>query len=258
MRVLFIGDIVGRPGREIVLALTPTLRNENVLDFVIANAENAAGGVGVTPEIADQLLKGGVDALTLGNHVWAKKEIYPYLDAEPRVLRPANYGPGVPGRGSAVFETHFGPLGILVLAGRVFMEASENPFRVADEEVAHLRERCNTVIVDMHAEATSEKQAMARHLAGRVAAVIGTHTHVQTADETVLPGGTAYITDVGMTGPEDSIIGVKPERVLQKFVTGLPARFEAAEGPAALHAVVLDLDEATGQARAIERIRRKA
>lgn len=257
MRVLFIGDIVGRPGREAAASLVATLRNECAADFVIANAENAAGGTGLTPALARELLgRAGIDALTLGNHAWAKKEIYPYLQNEGRVLRPLNYPPGAPGQGMAVFETTCGMLALLVLQGRVFMEPVDDPFRAADAELEALGDAARAIIVDFHAEATSEKQAMAWHLAGRVAAVIGTHTHVQTADERIMDGGTAYITDVGMTGPVNSIIGMRRDTVMKRFATGLPSRFEVAEGPACLCAVLVELEEATGKALNITRIQR--
>ncbi len=259
MRILFIGDIVGRTGREAVVALAPQLRNELSADFVIANAENAAGGVGITPALATDLLtRAGVDVLTLGNHAWAKKEIYPYLQSESRILRPLNYPPGAPGSGCGVYETTCGVLAVIVLQGRVFMEPVDDPFRAVDQELVNLQGHANAVVVDMHAEATSEKQAVAWHLDGRVSAVIGTHTHVQTADDGILEGGTAYITDVGMTGPTQSIIGMAPKAILERFRTNLPARFEAADGPAALRAVLVDINEASGRARRIERIVRSA
>ena len=259
MRVLFIGDVVGRAGREAVSTLAPQIRNELAADFVIANAENAAGGVGITPALGAELLThGDVDVLTLGNHAWAKREAYPYLQTESRVLRPVNYPPEAPGHGCGVYETTCGVLAVLVLQGRVFMEGADNPFRAADAELARLKDATNVVLVDVHGEATSEKKALGWHLAGRVAAVVGTHTHVQTADEAILEGGTAYITDAGMTGPTVSVIGMKREAVLERFLTGLPARFEAADGPAELQGVVIDIDEATGHATHIERIRRAA
>ncbi|NLI00538.1 MAG: TIGR00282 family metallophosphoesterase [Chthonomonadales bacterium] len=257
MRVLFVGDIVGRAGRDAALRLVAPLRNELAADFVIANAENAAGGMGLTPALGQELLsRAPLDVLTLGNHAWAKREIYPYLQSEPRVLRPANYPPGAPGMGAGVYETEAGLVGVLVLQGRVFMETVDDPFRCADAEIERLRGSANAVIVDMHAEATSEKQAMAWHLAGRVAAVVGTHTHVQTADERIMPGGTAYISDVGMTGPTDSIIGMRRDYVMHRFITGLPSKFEVAEGPAQLSAALIDIEEASGRAREIVRIQR--
>lgn len=257
MRVLFIGDIVGRPGRQAAVSLIPGLRNELDVDFVIANGENAAGGVGITPTIADDLLnKAEIDTLTLGNHTWAKREIYPYLRSETRILRPANYPPGVPGVGAAAFETTAGMLGVLVLQGRVFMEPVDDPFRTADLELARIADGGRAVIIDFHAEATSEKAALGAYLDGRVSAVIGTHTHVQTADERILPGGTAFITDVGMTGPTGGIIGMQAEPILSRFLTGLPNRFEVAEGQSILSGALVEIDEATGRARSIMRIQR--
>ncbi len=257
MRVLFVGDIVGRSGREAAARLIEPLRNEFGADFVIANAENAAGGMGLTPAVADELFRRtGVDVMTLGNHAWTKREIYPYLQGQARVLRPANYPPGAPGLGAGVFETTAGVIGVLVLQGRVYMDTVDDPFRCADAELESLTRVTHTVVVDMHAEATSEKQAMGLYLSGRVSAVVGTHTHVQTADETIFPQGTAYITDVGMTGPTGSIIGMKTETVMRRFLTGLPSKFEVAEGPAHLSAVALDIEEATGRAQNIQRIQR--
>jgi len=259
VRLLFVGDIVGRAGRNAAISLVPQLRNELNLDFVIANAENAAGGVGLTPALAEELrTQGSIDLLTVGNHAWAKRELYPYLQNEPRILRPANFPPGAPGHGSGVFETNFGMLGVIVLQGRVFMEPTDDPFRCADAELQALSGHANVVLVEVHAEATSEKMALARYLTGRVAAVVGTHTHVQTADAAVLDRHTAYITDLGMTGPIDSIIGVKKEAVLQRFLTGLPGRLDAADGPAMLQGAVIEVDEATGRAVDIVAIRRLA
>lgn len=257
MRILFVGDIVGRSGRSAAMALVPGLRNELHVDFVIANAENAAGGVGLTPALAEELLtKAGIDVLTLGNHAWAKKELYPYLQTERRVLRPANYPPASPGHGAGVFETQSGMLGVVVVQGRIFMEPVDDPFRTVDAELNELTGQANVVLVEVHAEATSEKKALACYLAGRVTAVVGTHTHVQTADAQILDGHTAFLTDVGMTGVVDSIIGVKKEAVIQRFLTGLPVRFDAAEGPGVLHGVLIEADEATGRATEIVTIQR--
>lgn len=257
MNILFIGDIVGRPGREIIVRLLPGLREEFALDAVVANAENAAGGLGATPEIIRELMAVGVTAVTLGNHTWRKKELAPSIENFTTVVRPANFPPGNPGRGSAVVNLPDGrALGVVNLLGRVYMEAFEDPFRVGLEEVERLRMSTPVVLVDMHAEATSEKVAMGWHLDGRASAVLGTHTHVQTADERVLPAGTAYITDVGMTGPRDSVIGTNKEIVLQKFITGMPVPFEVARGPAMLCAVLVEVDDQTGRAVRIERIAR--
>lgn len=255
MKLLFIGDVFGKVGRDLVRLGVPRLVRRYEIDFVIANGENSAGGFGITREVGDELFAAGIDLMTTGNHVWDKKEALDYLPLEPRVIRPANYPAGVPGQGTAIGRTAQGEeVAILNLMGRVFMQPLDDPFALGLREAQRLRARTPIVIVDMHAEATSEKIAMGWHLAGHVTAVIGTHTHVQTADEQILPGGTAYITDVGMTGPHDGIIGVEREPVLSRFLTGLPARWEAARGNPKLHAVVIDVDEATGQARGILRL----
>jgi len=255
LNLLFIGDIVGRPGRSVVRACLQELVQRHQIDFTIANAENAAGGLGLTPETAEELLEAGVDVLTTGNHVWRHRKLTEFIEAEPRVLRPANYPPGTPGRGAEVFMTaHSGPVGVLSLVGRVFMEALDCPFRVADREIEALRGRSNVIVVDMHAEATSEKMAMGWYLDGRVSAVIGTHTHVQTADERMLAKGTAYITDVGMTGPRDSILGMSSEPVIERFLSAMPTRFEVAKGPLTLNAVIASINPETGGARSIRRV----
>jgi len=255
VNILFIGDVIGRPGREAVAALLPELRRQHHLVFTIANAENAAGGMGITPQVAAQLFHAGVDVLTSGNHVWRRREALPFLDQEPRLLRPANYPPQAPGRGAGLFPVaHNHPVAVLNLLGRTFMDPMDCPFRAADREIELFRGKTNLIVVDMHAEATSEKLAMGWFLDGRVSAVIGTHTHVQTADERVLSHGTAYITDVGMTGPRDSILGVKPDPVISRFVTGLPGRFEVAAGPVVFSGVVMDIDPETGRAHAIRRV----
>jgi hypothetical protein len=255
MRLLFIGDIVGRPGRDLTRRGVGPLVARHGIDLVIANAENAAAGTGITREIGDQLLDAGVDVMTSGNHIWAKREAIDYIGAEPRLLRPANYPAGVPGRGSYVARTRDGrSVGVINVMGRVFMPSLDDPFAVVLREIEALQTRCRVIFVDFHAEATSEKMAMAWHLDGKVTAVIGTHTHVQTADERVLPGGTAYLTDVGMTGPHDSIIGVEIEPALARFLNGMPTRFEPATGNPRLNAVIVDADDATGRAVSIERV----
>jgi len=255
VNLLFIGDVVGRPGREGVAKLLPGLRRQHHIAFTIANAENSAGGMGVTADTADQLLSAGVDVLTTGNHVWRRREALPFLDQEPRLLRPANYPPGAPGRGAGLFVTADNhPVAVLNLLGRTFMGLADCPFRAADREIELLRGKTSVIVVDMHAEATSEKLAMGWCLDGRVSAVIGTHTHVQTADERLLPQGTAYITDVGMTGPRDSILGVRHEAVISRFFTGLPGRFEVADGPVVLSGVVVEIDFDTGRANSIRRV----
>ncbi|MGE5358733.1 MAG: TIGR00282 family metallophosphoesterase [Bacteroidales bacterium] len=256
MKILFIGDIFGRPGRDLVRHGLDALVEETGADAVVANVENAAGGFGITREVGDAIAGYGVDVMTSGNHVWDKKEALDYIGAEPRILRPANYPAGVPGRGSYVARLSNGhTLGVINLMGRVFMHAIDDPFAVAVAEVEAIKRQARVIMVDFHAEATSEKIAMGWHLDGRVAAVVGTHTHVQTADERVLPGGTAYITDVGMTGPYDSIIGSEKQAVLTRFRTGLPTRFEPATGDPKLHAVVIDADDETGRARSIKRLK---
>ncbi len=256
MKILMVGDVVGKPGREAVHSLLPKLRTAYRPDFVIVNAENSAGGLGVTPDIAIALLeRARVDAITLGNHAWAKRDIYGYLCEEPRILRPTNYPPGAPGRGYGVFQTPVGRVGVAVFQGRTFMEATDDPFRAADGVLEEVRRSTKMVFVEIHGEATSEKQAFGWYLDGRASAVVGSHTHVQTADERILPGGTAYLTDVGMTGPIDSVIGMKREIVIPRFLSQLPVRFEVADGPAVLFGVLVDVDQETGKARSIERIR---
>jgi metallophosphoesterase (TIGR00282 family) len=255
LTILFIGDIFGRPGRDLVRDGLATLVERHAVDLVIANVENAAGGFGITREIGDELIERGVDVMTSGNHVWDKKEAVDYVAAETRLLRPANYPAAVPGRGAIVTRTRDGRgVAVMNLMGRVFMPQVDSPFAVADRELEALAGRAALVVVDFHAEATSEKLAMGWFLDGRVAAVLGTHTHVQTADEQVLPGGTAYITDVGMTGPHDGIIGVDREAALSRFLTGMPARFEPASGNPRLNAVILRADERTGRAESLTRL----
>ena len=257
MRILFIGDVVGRPGREAVRALLPGLKKDLAPDIVIANGENCAGGLGVTKDTATELLDAGVEVLTLGNHVFAKKDVYKFLDDEPRVVRPANYPAGCPGRGWAIYKDSCGRrVGVVNLCGRVYMnEHFDDPFRMADRILKELSEQTRVILVDFHAEVTSEKGAMAWYLDGRVTAVIGTHTHVPTADERVLPQGTACISDVGMTGPENSVLGVKKELIIQKFLSQMPNKFEVADGPVALSAVLVEADPSTGRASGISRIR---
>jgi metallophosphoesterase (TIGR00282 family) len=255
MRILFIGDIVGRPGRELVTRGVPALVDHYRIDLVVANVENAAAGFGITRETGDQILGAGVDVMTSGNHVWDKKEALDYIGAEPRLLRPANYPAGAPGNGSYVARTPDGRTAAVVnVMGRVFMLPIDDPFAVARREIEAVRKRARIVLVDFHAEATSEKVAMGWHLDGQVTAVVGTHTHVQTADDRILPKGTAYLTDVGMTGPHDSIIGIEVDAAISRFITGLPARFEVASGNPRLNAVVIEGDEQTGAAVGIERL----
>lgn len=258
MNILFVGDIVGKPGREAALTLVPILRAEYALDLVIANAENVAGGWGITADLTRLLLaRGMIDVITMGNHTWARPDSIEVFEEEARVLRPANYPPGAPGRGCGLFKTPRGALvGVANINGRTFMEPLDDPFRAADEIIARMRPQTPVLFIDFHAETTSEKMAFGWHCDGRVSVVVGTHTHVQTADERVLPGGTAFITDAGMCGPEHSVIGMDIEAVLAKFRTQMPHRFKVAEGRANLCGVVIDVDEETGRARHIERIQR--
>lgn len=255
MKILFVGDIVGQPGRRAVRALVPKLRLRHALDFVIANGENAAGGNGITPAVAEEIFESGVDVITSGDHLWDQKEVLQLLDKEPRFLRPANYPPDVPGHGWGIFEkANLPPVAVLNLQGRTFMPAHENPFSLAQQLILDLRSKSRIVVVDFHAEATSEKIAMGRMLDGLASAVLGTHTHVPTSDEQIFPGGTAFISDVGFTGPQESILGREIEPVIRRFLTGMPQRFEVAKGRTALHAVLLEVDEASGKALTISRI----
>ena len=254
MRILFIGDIVGRPGRQAVARHLPDLRERHKIDVVVANAENAAAGLGVTPVLIGELRSLGVHVFTLGNHVWRKNEMVAGISGMPDVVRPANYPEGVPGRGSLLYTLSDGrTLGIVNLLGRVFMEPIRCPFMVADNEIAALSRQTKVILVDIHAEATSEKVALGWHLDGRCSAVLGTHTHVQTADEWVLPRGTAYITDAGMCGPYHSVIGVDSKTIIEKFLTAMPRKFEVAGGPVLFSAVMVDVDEITGRSTAIRR-----
>lgn len=255
MKILFIGDIVGKPGRKAVKELIPQIVSRYQIDFVIANCENAAGGFGVTRDIIEELYQSHIDVFTSGNHVWDKKEIAVFVEDYEILLRPANYPEGSPGRGSVVVTGASGAhLGVLNLAGRIFMQPLDCPFRTAEREIEKLRKKVKVIIVDIHAEATSEKKALGWFLDGKVSAVLGTHTHVQTADETIMPGGTAYITDVGMAGPFDSVIGLKKDDVLQRFLTQIPNRFNVAKDDVRLQGVVIDVDEKSGRSVGIERL----
>jgi metallophosphoesterase (TIGR00282 family) len=255
MNILFIGDIIGRPGRELIRKGLPGIVARHGVDLVIANAENAAAGFGVTKDIGDTLLEHGVNVMTSGNHIWAKKEVVEYITSEPRLLRPANYPAGVPGRGSYIARTGDGrDVGVINVMGRVFMTPIDDPFAVVLREIEAMRHRTRVIVVDFHAEATSEKNAMGWHLDGKVTMVIGTHTHVQTADERILPNGTAYMTDAGMTGPHDSIIGMERDPSLARFLTGMPTKYEPATGNPRLNGAVVTADDKTGRATAITRI----
>ncbi|MFZ3217186.1 MAG: TIGR00282 family metallophosphoesterase [Candidatus Acidiferrales bacterium] len=255
MKVLFIGDIVGSPGRKIVHERLADILTQRSIDLCIANGENSASGFGITPRLAEELFASGVEVITGGNHIWDRKEILDFFPHEPRLIRPANFPNGSPGKGHYVGEARNGAaFAVVNLQGRTFMAPLEDPFRTAERELAALPADVKVIIVDMHAEATSEKQAMGWYLDGKVSAVLGTHTHVATADNRVLPGGTAYITDVGMTGPHDSVIGMEKKPIVQRFLDAMPAKFAVAEGDVQMNTVQIDVDETTGRARAIERV----
>lgn len=256
MRILILGDVMGRPARRAVRALVPSLIKQEELDLVIANAENAAGGMGVDIKSTKELLSAGVNVLTSGNHIWKKKEIYAYLDEHGHLIRPANFPAGAPGKGWYAWQHNGFSALVINLQGRVFMPNHvEDPFRCVDEIIKRQGEHSPVVIVDMHAEATSEKNAMGWYLDGRASVVFGTHTHIQTADDRILPGGTAYITDVGMCGPFDSVIGMEKESVIRGFMTQLPRQFEVADDNVVLQGIVVDVEEASGRARTIRRLK---
>jgi metallophosphoesterase (TIGR00282 family) len=256
--MLFIGDIVGSPGRRAVKELLPGLKQQHNLDVIIANGENAAGGNGITPDIAEEIFSCGVDAITTGDHLWDQKEVVELLQAEKRLLRPLNHPPGTVGRGSVVLKIRdLPPVAVMNAQGRTFMPLLENPFLLALDEAKWLRQHTSIIFVDFHAEATSEKIAFARMLDGQVSAVVGTHTHVQTADEQIFPGGTAYLTDAGFTGPHESVLGREIEPVIKRFRTGMPQRFEVARNNVLLHGAVIEIDNATGKALAIQRVSEK-
>ena len=258
MRILFIGDIVGEPGRQAIKELVPKIVKRERIDFVIANGENTAGGSGITPMIVDELLGYGVDVITSGDHIWKRKEILDRIAEDARILRPANYPRETPGFGATVVASKAGvEVGVINLIGRVFMQAVECPFRTAKAEVEKMRNKTRIIVVDMHAEATSEKVALGWFLDGTVSAIIGTHTHIQTADEKILPKGTAFLADAGMTGPYDGVIGRKKEQILNRFITQMPTKFEMAEGDVQLHGAIIDIDEKTGMAESIKRVQEK-
>jgi len=255
VKILFIGDVVGSPGRQAVAQLVPKLREQHRVAFVIANGENSAGGSGITPATASELFSAGVDCITSGDHLWDQKEVMGLLENEPRFLRPRNYPPGTPGHGSAVLDRSGLPPGaVLNLQGRVFMPELENPFLSALAEVERLRARTNIIFIDMHAEATSEKIALARMLDGKVSAVVGTHTHVQTADEQIFPGGTAFLCDAGFTGAHESVLGRDIEPIIQRFVTNMPQRFTVAKQRVLLQGALVEINDASGRAEKIQRI----
>ncbi|SHH12643.1 hypothetical protein SAMN02745221_01742 [Thermosyntropha lipolytica DSM 11003] len=255
MNILVIGDIVGRPGRRAVKNILPAIQKEYDVIFTIANAENAAGGRGLSRSVMDELLNCNIDVLTMGNHVWDNKEINTFIDDEPRLIRPANYPPYCPGQGYHIYNAGFGvKIAVVNLSGRVFLPSLDCPFRTMEEILKDIKDKADIIIVDFHAEATSEKLAFAYYFDGRVTAILGTHTHVQTADERILPGGTAYITDLGMTGPYDSILGMEKSSVIEKFLTQRPTRFEVAGGPAQFQGALLRVDDNTHKALSINRI----
>jgi len=254
VKILFVGDVFGQPGRTALAAWLPGFRESAAVDFVVVNGENAANGAGITSKLARRLLEAGADVLTTGNHVWRQREVFSFLSSDERIVRPANYPPGAPGRGLTVRPAVDGtPVAVVNLAGNLYMDTGLSPFRLVDQLVDEAHVRAATVLVDLHAEATSEKVAMGHYLDGRVTAVVGTHTHVQTSDARLLPGGTAYITDVGMTGPLESVIGVRTDIIIQRFTSEMPQRFEVAEeGPVRLNAVVISAEG--GRATAVEAI----
>lgn len=258
MKVIIIGDVVGKPGRKILAATLTKLKERHEAEFVVANVENAAEGAGVVPKVGDEILNAGVDVMTSGNHIFDKREVIQYIENQPRLLRPANYAPDAPGKGLWLGSTASGTqVAVINIQGRVFMPPTDCPFRTADRLLAEIGKRASVIIVDHHAEATSEKLAMGRYLDGRVSVVVGTHTHVQTADEQILPGGTGYITDLGMTGPYDSVIGVESQLVITRFVRGLPIRYQTASQNPQLHGVVVEIDERTGKSVGIIRLQVK-
>ena len=255
LAVLFLGDVVGEPGRNAVISRLPELKEQHGLDFIVVNGENAAGGRGITGKITIDLLRAGVSVVTTGDHIWDQKDILSFIETEPRLLRPLNYPPGAPGSGSIVLETAKGKVGVINVQGRTFMQPIlENPFRAVNETVAKMREETRNIIVDVHGETTSEKIAMGRFLDGKVSAVIGTHTHVQTADEQILPGGTAFLCDAGMCGPVNSILGRAIEPIMNRFVSNMPAAFPVAAGEVRLHGALIEIDEKSGRAMRIMRI----
>ena len=255
LTILFLGDIVGEPGRRAVANLLPAIRERERVDFVIVNGENSANGRGITPRISIELLRAGAAVITTGDHVWDQKEVLAYIDTEPRLLRPLNYPEGAPGAGSIVLETAKGKVGVINVQGRTFMQPPlENPFRAMDAEVARMRAEAPVIFVDIHAETTSEKIAMGRFLDGRVSAVVGTHTHVQTADEQIFPGGTAFLCDAGFCGPYESSLGRDIDAIVHRFLTSLPVSFPIARGPVRLHGAIVEIEPATGRALSIRRL----
>jgi len=257
LKILFLGDVVGEPGRRAVIDLLPELKREYDLDFIVVNGENSAGGRGITPKISIDLLRAGASVITTGDHVWDQKDIVGYIDTEPRLLRPVNYPEGTPGHGSIVLDTPKGKVGVINVQGRTFMQpVLENPFYALERAVEEMRQETNIIFVDAHSETTSEKIAIGRFLDGKVSAVVGTHTHVQTADEQIFPGGTAFLCDAGMCGPTESILGRDIDAILSRFLTSMPTNFPVARGPVAVCGALVTIDQGTGRATAIERFRR--
>ncbi|MDQ3081827.1 MAG: TIGR00282 family metallophosphoesterase [Gemmatimonadota bacterium] len=255
MTILFLGDVVGEPGRSAVITRLPEMKRENAIDFVVVNGENAAGGRGITPKITIDLLRAGASVVTTGDHIWDQKEIASFIPTEPRLLRPVNYPAGAPGNGAIVLETAKGKVGVINVQGRTFMQPIlENPFEAVDRAVAEIAEQTRVIFVDAHAETTSEKIALGRFLDGRVSAVIGTHTHVQTSDEQIFPGGTAFLCDAGMCGPSDSILGRSMEPIIHRFISNLPTQFPVAKGDVRLCGAIVGIDEDTGRAISIRRV----
>jgi len=255
LKILFLGDVIGEPGRRAVTEMIPVFKKERGVDFVIVNGENSAGGRGITPKITIDLLRSGAAVVTTGDHAWDQKDIIPFFATEPRLLRPINYPEGAPGQGSVILETPKGKVGVINVQGRTFMlPALENPFLVIEREVERMRQETPIIFVDVHAETTSEKIAMGRFLDGKVSAVVGTHTHTQTADEQVFPGGTAFLCDAGMCGPTESVLGREINPIVQRFLTSMPVLFPVAKGPVKLHGALIEIDETTGKALSIERV----
>ena len=251
---MLVGDVIGRSGRRAFCKITPRLRKEKDIDIVIVNGENSAGGKGFTRKSLDELYRGGADIVTSGNHVWDKRDVLEFIDQEPFLIRPANYPEGTPGKGWCSYPFKAKNIGVMTLSGRAFMPPLDCPFQKVEELLREMRDECDIVFLDCHVETTSEKTAMGYYLAGRVNGVVGTHTHVQTADERLLPHGTAYITDLGMVGPRDSVLGVKTDLILERFTTAMPVRFDVADGPCVYSAVIVTIDDATNETRAIERL----
>ena len=254
MKILLVGDVVGRPGRKAFKNITPQIKAAENIDVVIVNGENSAGGKGITQKSLDELIAGGADIITAGNHIWDKKDVFEFIDREPFLIRPANYPEGAPGKGYCIFPYRAKNIAVINLSGRTFMPPMDCPFQKVEEILREIKDRADIIVIDFHAEATSEKMALGYYLDGRVNAVVGTHTHTQTADERILPNGTAYITDLGMVGPWESILGVKKDIIVNKFISGLPARFDVAEGEAVYSALIAEIDDSSNKTVGVKRI----